>query len=119
MSCNRGELEEAQCLRKVAGHFGLCPVADVWPQLLPEHDQAVDIFNEATNTSRHFDTEKKLEIAIEVSDFTKLCDIHGVIEEDREELWEKVRLLQDVWNDVQPERKSRGTSSGTRKPRRR
>lgn len=80
-------------------------MADTGPELNEEHDIADGVFKDLLRTSRVCETEKKVFNFVEIQDFAALCGVMDILPDEQPELWEKVKVLEEVWNDTRPQKK--------------
>ena len=103
MACCAGE-PITLCYREDSRFKGRCPVADDAPELDEDNDIAVDIFFDLLRTAQTLEGEKKTIWYMKAIEFSALCDVYDIVEDEKLSIWSKVKLLETVWNETRPSR---------------
>lgn len=97
-----------RCMRDDPHNNGRCPVADSDLHLIPPNDLIVKIYNQATGSARQINTEtagrSKAHLYLRPVEIEALMRIHGIPDQRRSEVLNRIFTLQDIANDLRPSR---------------
>lgn len=97
-----------RCYRDDPINKGRCPVADVNRRLIPPNDKVVNIYNQATGSSRQVNSETagrtKSHLYLRPVEIEALMRMYRITEDKRAEILNRVFILQDIANDLRPSR---------------
>lgn len=97
---------------------GLCPIADLAPVPLACNALAIRIFNQARQSAEQIAGEERTHFYTRPADVEALMRVHGVLEDERTLMMDKVILLQDEANRLAPRHPKQKTRIGRAIPRR-
>lgn len=83
---------------------GLCPVADLGPQPTSFNALAIEIYRQAQGSAQQVQSERKTFYYLHATDLEALMRVHGIPQPEQAKMNRRVRLLQDLENEMRPSR---------------
>ena len=98
---------------------GSCPVVDESPVPFSSNLLAIEMYRKAEGSANQVDGKDKVYIYLLPSEVRALMDVHRIPEDEREGLMDKILTLQNIANDMRPNRpkkiNTKHTSIGRKK----
>ena len=91
-------------MRDEPSYGGVCPVVDESPVPFSSNVLAIELYRKAEGSANQVDGKDKVYIYLLPSEIRALMDVHGIPEEEREGLMEKILTLQNIANNLRPNR---------------
>ena len=101
--CQAGE-DGVTCLRDMDGNKGQCPVADNAPTLDPFNALAVEVFQQARPSANQVAADDKTYLYLRPESIEAIMRMQQIPLDDRAEMFRRVLLLQDMANQLRPNR---------------
>ncbi len=87
---------------KDAEEDGLCPVRDKSPVLLQQNELALSIFRQSEGSGRDVHAKSRVHRYLRPVEIEAVMRMRMIPEEDREELFHRVLILQEETNRMRP-----------------
>lgn len=91
-------------MRDEPGRDGLCPVADLGPELNEDNEVVADLYNQLKGSATQIAAKDKTYQYLLATEASATFEINGIDLEDREEIWRRLLILQQVANEGRPAR---------------
>jgi len=83
-----------------------CPVADKAPELFPENDLVVDVWQDCIHTAEHVTTEDdRTYVYLKATEVAAVMSLRGVPTHARQETFDLVLMCERIANELRPKRK--------------
>ncbi len=91
------------CLTEVGIEEGVCPIADLMPELNDTNNLVVDIYDRSKLTANSVTSkDRKVYLYVKPSDVKALMDLYEVDSEFRTEMINRIYTIQDIENEARP-----------------
>ncbi len=94
-------------MRNESHRNGVCPIEDSAPRLSGENEFARELYDQVKGTAVQISAEHKNFQFLRATEVRATFELNAVDPDDREELWQRLLILQDVANDRRPAKRKR------------
>lgn len=89
-------------MRDMPAYCGRCPVADDSPEILACNELAVSIYNECRQTAQQIEARDKNYHFLRLTEIEATMRMNDVPQEERPGLLQKIKLLEEIANQMRP-----------------
>lgn len=90
------------------GNNGICPVKVRMPGLTSDNAFVLDLFEQSRFSAHQVDAKNKVVQYLSPVEVRAVFEMNGIPLEEREEIWRRLLILQEIANEKKPNRPTKG-----------